>query len=89
MDPMSLPAFLQAMGPRYGLSLASLDLRAMSFQGPIGPLNIYLPALTSLVLSNNMLSGSLPLDLLSYSSQLGLLDLSNNRIRGEKSKGMK
>jgi hypothetical protein len=64
-------------------SLTRLSLPAMNLTGPMGALAYYLPHLTMLDLSNNLLSGVLAPDLSAAYSGLLHLNLSGNALYGE------
>jgi hypothetical protein len=55
----------------------------MNLTGPIGPLAYYLPQLSMLDLSNNLLSGIFAPDLAAAYSGLVHLNLSSNALYGE------
>ena len=68
--------------------LRNLDLHSMNLTGPIGPIHVWLPALITLDLSYNSLSGGLPPDLGSYpQKQLAELNLAHNSLRGKMIRG--
>jgi hypothetical protein len=59
-----------------------LGLPRMGLTGPVGPLSFYLPHLTMLDLSHNLLTGVVPPDLSTYSG-LRYVNLANNSLYGE------
>jgi hypothetical protein len=65
-----------------GWALAQLSAPQCGFQGPIGPMAYYFPALAALDLGGNTLTGAVPSDLGQGAIKLTYLDLAGNKLRG-------